>query len=320
MVGKICGTGSYAPPLVWDNNDLAKRVETSDEWIRERTGIVRRHIAVEDTTATMASEAAKKALENSGVKPQELDLIIVSTVTPEFLFPNTACHVQQELKAVNATAFDLNGACTGFVFAYNTAQAYIGSGACKTVLVIGAESLSSLTNWKDRSTCVLFGDAAGAVVLKASEEGAHRTATYTDGSKGPALLCTNRHRKEWAPEVDESDYFIKMDGQAVFKFAVKRVPEVIQEVLDAQKVSADDIDYFIFHQANQRILEAVAKRLKQSVDKFPVSIEEYGNTSSSSIPMLIDQMNQKGMLKRGQKLVIAGFGAGLSWGAVYLEW
>lgn len=320
MVGKICGTGSYAPPMVWDNNHLSKRVETSDEWIQERTGIVRRHIAIEDTTATMAVKAAQNALEGSGVEPKDLDLILVSTATSETLFPCTGCYVQEALGAVNATAFDLNAACTGFVFAYNTAQAYIGSGACQTVLVIGSECLSTLTNWDDRVTCVLFGDGAGAVVLKAEEGRNHKAVTHSDGSRGSALLCMSRNRREWAAEVDETDYFIKMDGQEVFKFAVKQVPEVISEVLDAQGVSADDIDFFILHQANERIMEAVAKRLKQGIEKFPMSIQEYGNTSSASIPILIDEMNQSGRLQKGHKLVISGFGAGLSWGAIYLEW
>lgn len=320
MIGKICGTGSYVPDHVLDNDDLSKMVETNDEWIRERTGVVRRHIIEEDTTVSMAVNASLKALENSGVAPEELDLIIVSTFTSEVLLPCTACEVQQRIGAIHATGFDLNAACTGFVFAYNTAQAYIASGMYRTVLIIGAESLSNTVNWKDRGTCILFGDGAGAAVLRAEEGEVCQPVTYSDGSKGSALTCMSRHRKSYVTEGEDFESYMQMDGQAVFKFAVKKVPEVVREVLEKADVLVDEIDYFILHQANKRIVEAVAKRLHQGIEKFPMNMDEYGNTSSASIPILLDEMNQKGLLKKGQKLVLAGFGAGLSWGATYLEW
>ena len=295
-------------------------VDTNDEWIRERTGVVRRHIIEEETTVSMSVEAARRALENSDTAPEELDLILVSTFTSEVMLPCTACEVQKELGAVNATGFDLNAACTGFLFAYNTAQAYIASGVYKTILLIGAESLSNTVNWEDRGTCILFGDGAGAAVLKAEEGTFYQPVTHSDGSLGDALTCMSRHRKNRPAEEEDLDSYMHMNGQAVFKFAVRRVPEVIGEALEGTGFSVSDIDYFILHQANKRIVESVAKRLKAEIGKFPMNLQEYGNTSSASIPILLDEVNRKGMLKKGDKLVMAGFGAGLSWGAVCLEW
>lgn len=320
MIGKICGTGSYAPAHFLDNNDLAKIVDTSDEWIRERTGVVRRHIIEEETTVSMSVEASKRALENAGMAAEELDLILVATFSSEVLLPCTACEVQNALGAVNATGFDLNAACTGFLFAYNTAQAYIASGMYKAVLVIGAESLSNTINWEDRGTCILFGDGAGAAILRAEEGAFYRPVTYSDGRYGGALTCMSRHRKNRPPEEEDLDSYMQMDGQAVFKFAVRRVPEVIQEALTGADIAVGDIDWFILHQANKRIVEAVAKRLKADMERFPLNMEEYGNTSSASIPILLDEMNRQGKLKKGQKLVMSGFGAGLSWGATCFLW
>ena len=320
MTGTICGTGSYAPSYTMDNNDIAKLVETSDEWIRERTGVERRHIAGKETTVSMAVEAGRRALANAGTAPEEVDLILVSTISSNVLLPCAACEVQKELGAVKATGFDLGGAaCSGFVFAYNTAMAFLASGVYRTVLVIGSETLSNITNWKDRGTCILFGDGAGAAVLKASEGQMYRPVTHSDGAKGDALTCESRYTKNWK-EIPEENTYMKMDGQAVFKFAVRRVPEVIGEVLEANSVAPGDISCYILHQANRRIVEAVAKRLGESVEKFPMNLQEYGNTSSASIPILLDELNRSGALKKGQKIVLAGFGAGLSWGASVLEW
>lgn len=321
MIGKICGTGSYAPSKVWDNHDLSKMVDTNDEWIRERTGVVRRHIITEeDTTVSMAARAANAALENGNMKPEEIDLIIVSTISSNIILPCAACDVQKEIKAVNATCFDLNAACTGFVFAYNTAQAYIASGNYETVLIIGSESLSNLTDWSDRGTCILFGDGAGAVILKRSEGILYPVVSHSDGTKGKALTCDSLHGREREAQFVQSNTYMNMDGQDVFKFAVKKVPESIRKLLERADVRIEDIDWFILHQANKRIVEAVAKRLQTAIEKFPMNLEEYGNTSSASIPILMDEMNRKGMLKGGQKVVLAGFGAGLSWGASLLEW
>ena len=307
MIGKICGTGAYVPPNVMDNNDLSKLVETSDEWIRERTGIVRRHIADGENTVSMAVKSAESALKNANISAEEIDFIIVSTISSNVILPCAACEVQKEIGAVNAVCFDLNAACSGFLFAYNTAQAYIASGIYRTGIVIGAECLSNLIDWKDRGTCILFGDGAGAVVVKAKEGTQPSIITHSDGEKGKALTC-------------EQNDFIHMDGQEVFKFAVKQVPKCICELLEANGLKKEEIHYFILHQANRRIVEAVAKILKIEIEKFPMNLQEYGNTSSASIPILLDEMNQKGLLRKGMKIVIAGFGAGLSWGASLIEW
>lgn len=308
MLGKICGTGSYVPEKVYNNNDIAKLVETSDEWIQERTGIVRRHIIDSETTSFMASEAAKRAIENAKVNAKDIDLILVATMTPEKLTPGMACIVQAEIQAENAAGIDMNAACSGFLFAFNTAQNYITAGMARTILIVGSESLSTIVDWEDRGSCILFGDGAGAVVLKEQEGQMKFTAMHSDGQKREVLMCESRHPK------------LFMDGKEVFRFAVKKVPEVIQEVLKKNGCQAEEIDWFILHQANKRIIESVAKRMNIDVSKFPMNIQEYGNTSSASIPILLDEMNRSGMLEKGQKIIMAGFGAGLSWGASLLEW
>ena len=320
MRGRICGTGSYIPEHYYDNNDLTKFVETNDEWIRERTGIVRRHIAEEDTTVSMAVKAAKKALEDAKLEAEELDLILVSTITPNTVIPSTACEVQKELKAANATCFDISAACSGFVYAYNTAQAYIATGMYQNILVIGSETLSGIVNWQDRGSCILFGDGAGATVICAEEGEVFPSVTHSDGTKGRVLACESRQQKHWQEKENGKQTYVSMDGQAVFKFAVKKVPEVIGELLEKADLKMEDIDLFILHQANLRIIESVAKRMKADIEKFPVNIEEYGNTSSASIPILLDELNKKDRLKKGQKIVLCGFGAGLTWGATLIEW
>lgn len=328
MIGKICGTGSCLPSKSLDNNDLSMMVETSDEWIRERTGVIKRHIIEDETTVSMASKAAQKAVEQSRIKPEEIDLIIVSTISSDVIMPCAACEVQKYIGAVHAACFDLNAACTGFVFAYNTAQAYLAAGMYKTALIIGAESLSNLVNWADRGTCILFGDGAGAAVLRAEEAGAFAAVTHSMGEWGEALTCTSRHNKTFEESYKNKnlegaiyeDTYMKMNGGDVFKFAVKKVPESIQELLKKTNLTSGDIDYYILHQANRRIVEAVAKRMKEPIEKFPMNLSEYGNTSSASIPILLDELNRKGVLKEGQNIVLAGFGAGLSWGASLLKW
>jgi len=320
MIGKICGTGSYVPDNFMDNHALAELVDTNDEWIQERTGIIRRHVITDDTTVSMAVKASRRALEMSGVSPDQLDLIIVSTLSSDVVLPSAACRVQEELGALNATCFDMNAACTGFMFGYIAAQAYISSGMYQKVLLIGSESLSNYINWKDRSTCILFGDGAGAAVLRAEPGTAYQPVTRSDGSAGNSLTCDSRHKREWDADANPDDTYIRMDGQAVFKFAVKKVPEVIDEVLIKNQTDIGDIDWFILHQANKRIIDSIARRLGADREKFPTNVEEYGNTSSASIPILLDEMNRKGMLKPGQRIMLAGFGAGLSWGAAMLKW
>ena len=326
MTGVIAGTGFYVPSYVIDNNKLSEFVDTSDEWIKERTGVARRHIVADETTSFMAAEAAKKAVEDADLTPDQIDLILVSTISSDVILPCAACEVQRILGAVNATCFDLNAACTGFVLAYNTANAYIQSGVYKNALVIGSESLSNLTNWKDRGTCILFGDGAGAVVLTAEDKASYVPATHSEGAKGEALTLKNRHdgngiTKEIEPKrMMDAEYFMQMDGQAVFKFAVKKVPEAILEVLDKNNIKKEDIDCYLLHQANRRIVEAVAKRMGEPIEKFPMNLQEYGNTSSASIPILLDELNREGKLKSGKHIVLAGFGAGLTWGGSIIDW
>lgn len=329
MTGVICGTGACVPDRILDNNEIAQFVDTSDQWIQERTGVIRRRIAQTETTASMAAEAGRQALEEAGIRPEEIDMILAATATPDHIFPCAACEIQERLQAVNAVCFDLNAACSGFLFAYQTAQAYITSGMYRTILVVGSESLSRIVNWEDRGTCILFGDGSGAAVLRAKEGRNWIPAAHSDGKGGPALLCPGPNVSGNGGNLPGSDSAegsglertgITMDGKAVFQFAVRKVPEVIREVLDANGLSADDIDWFILHQANRRIVESVAKRLKTDIERFPMNLQEYGNTSSASIPILLNEMNRKGLLKKGQKLVMAGFGAGLSWGAAVLEW
>lgn len=320
MTGIICGTGSYAPSYVMDNNEIATMVETSDEWIRERTGVAARHIIKGETTVSMACEAAKRALADGGVNAKEVDLIIVSTISSNVILPCAACEVQKELGAENAVCFDLSAACSGFILAYNTALAYLSGGVYKTALIIGSESLSNLTNWKDRGTCILFGDGAGAAVMRAAEGKTYVPVTYSDGGKGKALTCLSRHSLSDTGRMSDPEYYIQMDGQAVFKFAVKKVPEAVNEVLEKNHVEKDEIAWYILHQANSRIVEGVAKRLEEPLEKFPMNLQEYGNTSSASIAILLDEMKRDKRLKSGQKIVMAGFGAGLTWGASILEW
>ncbi|MBS5283687.1 MAG: ketoacyl-ACP synthase III [Clostridiales bacterium] len=320
MTTRIIGTGSYVPEQIVTNDDLAKIVETNDEWIRSRTGIGERRIATEDSTSDMAARAARRAMESAGIGPEEIDLILLATSSPDYCFPNGACEVQGKIGAVNAACYDISAACTGFVFALNTAHAFISSGIYKTALVIGADVLSKLIDWKDRGTCVLFGDGAGAVVVQASETGILGVNMHSDGTKGGVLTCGSRTNGNFLLGKKPELGYMAMDGQEVFKFAVKKVPECINELLSDTGVSADEIRYFVIHQANYRIIESIAKRLKVSLDRFPVNMEHYGNTSGASVPLLLDEINQKGMLRPGDKIVFSGFGAGLTWGAALLEW
>ena len=320
MTTRIIGTGSYVPEQIVTNNDLAQIVETNDEWIRSRTGIGERRIATTESTSYMAANAAMRALEQSGVKPEEIDLILLGTSSPDYCFPNGACEVQGMIGAVNAACYDISAACTGFVYALNTAHAFISSGIYKTALVIGSDVLSKLIDWTDRGTCVLFGDGAGAVVVKADETGILGINMNSDGTKGNVLTCGSRTNGNFLLGKKPELGYMTMDGQEVFKFAVRKVPECIKQVLDDAGVAAEEVKYFVIHQANYRIIESIAKRLKVSVDCFPVNMEHYGNTSGASVPLLLDEINRKGMLKSGDKIVFSGFGAGLTWGATLLEW
>lgn len=322
MVGKIKGTGSYRPVQVWDNDKLSHMMDTSDEWIRGRTGIGQRHIASGgETVAYMAARAAEEALSDARMRPEEIDLLLVSTMSSERIMPCTACEVQKLIGAVNAACFDLNGACTGFLLALNTAQAYLGQQIYRRALVIGSETLSHLTNWKDRSTCVLFGDGAGAVVLEAEENAVYTQAVHSIGSKGEALTCVSRNQQQFIEkDADLSSTYMQMDGKEVFKFAVSKVPEVITEVLEKAGKTKEEIRFYMLHQANKRIVASVSKHMNEPLEKYPMNIENLGNTSSASIPLLLDEWNKKGRLNSGDWIILSGFGGGLTYGASLLQW
>ena len=322
MVGKIKGTGSYRPVQVWDNDKLSHMMDTSDEWIRGRTGIGQRHIASGgENVAYMAARAAEEALSDAGMRPEEIDLLLVSTMSSERIMPYAACEVQKLIGAVNAACFDLNGACTGFLLALNTAQAYLGQQIYRRALVIGSETLSHLTNWKDRSTCVLFGDGAGAVVLEAEENAVYTQAVHSIGSRGEALTCVSRNQQQFIEkDADISSTYMQMDGKEVFKFAVSKVPEVIMEVLEKVGKTKEEIRFYMLHQANKRIVASVAKHMNEPLEKYPMNIENLGNTSSASIPLLLDEWNKKGRLNSEDWIILSGFGGGLTYGASLLQW
>ena len=315
MTARIIGTGSAVPEQIVTNEDLSKIVETSDEWISSRSGIKERRVAKEENTTSLAILAGKRALENAGVTAEEIEVIIVATCTPDYFFPNTACQVQEAIGAKHAVAFDLSAACSGFLFALSTAQAYIKGGIYQKALIVGAETMSKMIDWSDRSTCVLFGDGAGAAVVSAEETGVLELVQKSNGAGKGVLSCKARETRNLLNHESETKEYLYMEGQPVFKFAVKTVPKCVEEVLKKAEVR-----YYILHQANSRIIQSVAKRLKEPEEKFPMNLSLYGNTSAASIPILLDEMNRNGMLNRGDKLVLSGFGAGLTWGAVLLEW
>ena len=331
MTIRITGTGSMLPEKIVTNFDMAEIVETSDEWIRERTGIVERRISTGDTVATLSAKACEKALEMAGKSAEEVDLILVATCSPEMLLPCCACQVQDIIGAAHAVAFDLNAACSGFLFALNTAQAYLQTGAYKNALVVGGEVLSKIVDWTDRSTCVLFGDGAGAAFIEASAEeivcdngrkaGMECMVQGSDGAKGMVLSCAERALDNaFITEKQTVNPYVHMDGQEVYKFATRQVPSCINGALQKAGLTVDDVDLFVLHQANVRIIESVAKRLKADISKFPMNLDRVGNMSSATIPVLLDELNRGGKIKRGDRLVLSGFGAGLTYGASVLVW
>ena len=321
MSVRIIGTGSALPEKKVTNEDLAQLVDTSDEWIRERTGIGSRHISTGETVVSLAAQACEKALESAGRSASETDLILVATASPEVGIPCAACQVQSLLGASHAVAFDLNAACSGFLFALNTACAYIEAGIYENALIVGSEVLSKIVDWTDRGTCVLFGDGAGAVLVERSKQpGILGFVQHSDGTKGEVLRCDGRQLKNPYISLTFDSPFVKMDGREVFAFAVRQVPSCIQEVLQQTGLAVEDIDLYVLHQANRRIVEGIAKRLTVEVDKFPMNLDRVGNMSSAAIPVLLDELNREGRLQEGMTLVLSGFGAGLTYGACVLRW
>lgn len=321
----VTGWGIAVPEEILTNEKLAQIVETSDEWIVSRTGIRERRIARKDqSTASLAADAACKALDRTDIDARDLDLIIVATSTPEHLFPATACLVQDNIGATKAGAFDLSAACTGFIFALNMAAQAIRTGSIENALVIGSETLSRFVDWDDRSTCILFGDGAGAFVLQGSEKpgGILSTVMRSDGSGGGLLSVPAGGSKLPASHeaIDSKQHFIQMNGREVFRFATRVMASATRETAELAGWDVEDIDYVIPHQANQRIIEAAARGLRLPMEKFIVNLERYGNTSTASIPLAMVEALNDGLIPDGSNLVLVGFGAGLTWGALSMHW
>ncbi len=318
---RIVGTGSALPEKQVTNEEIAGLVETSDEWIRERTGIGGRHVSTGETVASLAADACMKALEQAGRKAGEVELLLVATCSPEDALPCAACQVQEKIGAVNAVAFDVNAACAGFLFALHTAWAYVEAGIYENALIAGSEVLSKIVDWNDRGTCILFGDGAGAVMVqKCDTGGVLGFVQHSDGRKGSALFCGNRQLANPYVRPAAADSYVRMDGREVFSFAVKQVPLTIEEALKKAGLTPETVDLFVLHQANRRIIEGIAKRLGVEMCRFPMNLDRVGNTSSAAIPVLLDELNRRRQISRGQVIVLSGFGAGLTCGACVLKW
>jgi 3-oxoacyl-[acyl-carrier-protein] synthase-3 len=313
IYSRIAGTGSYLPPRVMTNGEFAARLDTSDAWIRERTGIVQRHIADDSQASSdLALEASRRALQAAGVRADQLDLIVVATSTPDYIFPSTACLLQAKLGAKGCAAFDVQAVCSGFVYALATADSFVKNSLYKNVLVVGAEVFSRILDWNDRGTCVLFGDGAGAVVLTAaSKPGIHASVLHADGSQVDMLSVPGNVCKG---SIVGSPY-LQMNGQGVFKYAVKVLDEVARETLAAADMTVSDVDWLIPHQANVRILDATARRLGLPPEKLVVTVDHHGNTSAASVPLALDEFVRAGKIRAGHRVLMEGVGGGFTWGA-----
>lgn len=321
----ISGIGSYVPEKIMTNHDLSKMVDTSHEWIVTRTGIEERRIAPPHMASSdLSTEAAKRALEDANLKAEEIDLIIVATVTPDYSFPSTACIVQKNIGALNAAAFDINAACTGFIYGMVTGSSFIKSGVYKRVLVIGGETFSRITNWKDRNTCILFGDGAGACVLERCEDGYGILAQDlgADGSNHESLIQPGGGSRQPASveSLINDLHYVHMDGKEVFKFAVRAMEKSSMNALNMANMDLADLDYLVPHQANIRIINSASKKLELSEEKVYVNLNKYGNMSSASIPVALDEAVKSHKINKGDSVLLVGFGAGLTWGSLVLRW
>ncbi|OGT43772.1 MAG: 3-oxoacyl-ACP synthase [Gammaproteobacteria bacterium RIFCSPHIGHO2_12_FULL_40_19] len=316
IYSKIAGTGSYLPEKILTNADLEKIVDTTDEWIVQRVGIRRRHIVADsgNTTFSMAEAAARAAITAANITPNDIDLIIVGTASPDRLFPSVACEIQKRLQITNeCPAFDINAGCSGFIYVMNIADHYIRSGTAKHVLIVGADTLTAVTDWTDRSSCILFGDGAGAAVLQPSDKpGILATHIHADGQYSDLLFAEN------ALFSGKSKNYIQMQGNAVFKLAVNKLGDIVDQTLAKAGVDKTEIDWLIPHQANMRIIQAMAKKLDMPMEKVIVTIEDHGNTSAASIPLALDYAVRKNQVKRGEKLLLEAFGAGFAWGSALI--
>ena len=320
IYSRISGTGSYLPENVVTNADMEKIVDTTDQWIRERTGIEQRHIAADDQfTVDLAEQAAKNAMEMAGKTAEDIDLIIVATTTPDRVFPSTACLLQQRLDIHGCAAFDVQAVCTGFVYALTIADKFIKSGTNKCALVVGAETLSRIVDWTDRGTCILFGDGAGAVVLEASEQqGIISTHIHADGQY-ESLLTVPNGISNGIDKLSELDGHIRMKGNEVFKMAVNTLGRIVDETLSHNNMEKSDIDWLVPHQANTRIINATAKKLKMTMDHVVLTVNKHGNTSAASVPLALDTAVRDGRIQRGETLLLEAFGGGFTWGSVLVK-
>ena len=317
---RISGTGSVLPKKILTNHDLEKMVDTSDEWITERTGIKKRHIVEKETTCDIAEIAARRAIEAAGIQPQDIDLIIVATTTPDRVFPSTACLLQDRLDIHGCPAFDVQAVCTGFVYALGVADMFVTTGKARHALVVGAETLSKITDWTDRTTCVLFGDGAGAVVLSASQEaGILSTHLHADGQY-KELLTVPAGISENYEKLKAGEAYMEMKGNEVFKMAVNTLGRIVDETLAFNKMKKSDVDWLVPHQANIRIIVATARKLNMSMDHVVVTVDETGNTSAASIPLALDMAVRDGRIERGQTLMLEAFGGGFTWGSALLKY
>lgn len=326
----IAGTGHYVPEKVVTNNDFTKFIETSDEWITERTGIRERRFSTGEPTWYMGKEAALAALDDAEIDAADIDAIICCTISGDFAYPSLACLIQSEVGAKNAFCFDISAACSGFVYALDAASRYLATGGAKNILIVCSEMLSRTLDFTDRSTCILLGDGAGAAVVQANNSGSFSSYLAADGDGGSSLYCRNPVNKSpFITEADKPEYkkfpetgnnYMFMAGRDVYRFAVQAFPAAIEKACEKAGISVNDIDLFVPHQANIRIIKTAAERLNVPMDKMVVNLDRYGNTSSASIPICLDELNRSGKLKRGMKIAIAGFGGGLTYGAAIFEW
>ena len=316
---RISGTGSFLPEKVLTNKDLEAMVDTSDQWIRERTGIVKRHIAVDgQTTCDLAEQASRAAIDAAGRSPQDIDLIVLATTTPDKIFPSTACLLQQRLDIHGCAAFDVQAVCTGFIYALSVAEKFIVTGAARCALVVGAETFSRVVDWNDRATCVLFGDGAGAVVLEASEQpGILSSHLHADGAYETLLHTPGGVSRGYdIPDAEGDPHFTQMKGNEVFKMAVNTLGRIVDETLQANDMKKSDVDWLVPHQANIRIINATARKLNMSMDKVVVTVDQHGNTSAASVPLALDTAVRDGRIQRGEVVLLEGFGGGFTWGSV----
>lgn len=321
MYARIIGTGSYLPEKILTNADLEKIVDTTDQWIRDRTGIRQRHVAAEgQTTCDLAEQAARRAMEDTGLKPTDIDLLLVGTTTPDVVFPSTACLLQHRLGMAECGAFDINAACSGFIYALSVADQYIRAGNARNVLVVGAETLTRMIDWSDRGTCVLFGDGAGAAVLTADEEpGILSTHIHANGGYGDLLKTDVGVSRGFKAEAG-GGVTVSMKGNEVFKVAVNTLGRIVDETLAANELEKEDLDWLIPHQANLRIIQATARKLKMSMDQVVVTVDRHGNTSAASVPMALDEALRSERIRRGDRLLLEAFGGGFTWGAALVAY